>query len=535
VNAKLKLDGQLGTSHGNGRTPTQNVSETNPGVGTGGGWQLNGIGSAPNFNLGTNNNTTPFPGGVPVAFNWIFGAQDVEVKDKENWVKIDGQYKLDDAAPVSDIKFGIRHESHDRTSLGAIAQGPTAAGQSTAHYPTTWSTYPSNFNSFGGSIPTGIWYWTPDQLAAYDGPGFVQRDPTLRAYPDYWFEVHEKTDAAFVEAEASGSNWSGNAGVRFVSTKEDTVIYENDSSVTASTPGAVTTSLFGPYVARPVNHTYNNILPSANLKLDVARDLVARFAIAQTMTRPDYSSLAGATSLNSPPQLGTPTSPATPGSGSTGNQDLKPVTSTNLDAGIEWYFARQSLLSATLFSMNLHNYVSYGSLPLTALTYSGQYPAGQALNYIMTVPINAAGHVHGLELAYQQELTRNFGINGNYTYANAKQTSNVTNGDDRLVGTSKNTYNISGYFENDMFSARVTYTYRSAFYSGLDRSTAFTQDSIGNLGASLGYTIMQNLSATLDAENLNNPTLKYYALNETQPRAFYTNGRQYYLNLRYKF
>ena len=40
---------------------------------------------------------------------------------------------------------------------------------------------------------------------------------------------------------------------------------------------------------------------------------------------------------------------------------------------------------------------------------------------------------------------------------------------------------------------------------------------------------------TLDGQNLNDPTLKYYALNTTQPRAFYRNGRQFYLSLRAKF
>ena len=39
---------------------------------------------------------------------------------------------------------------------------------------------------------------------------------------------------------------------------------------------------------------------------------------------------------------------------------------------------------------------------------------------------------------------------------------------------------------------------------------------------------------TLDGQNLNNPTLKYYALNQDQPRAFYKNGAQYYLNFRFK-
>ena len=278
-----------------------------------------------------------------------------------------------------------------------------------------------------------------------------------------------------------------------------------------------------------MSHSYFDALPSANLKLEVNKDMVARFAVSQSMTRADYSALAGSTVFNFPP------SAQGSGGGSVGNPDLKPITSTNYDAGIEWYFARHSLLSATAFYMNLHNFVSYGSKPLSAFTFSSTYPQGQNLNYIMTYPIDSSGNVKGVELAYVQEITSNIGLNVNYTWADGKQTSDVTNNDTRLVGTSKNTYNASAYYEDAMFSARVTYTFRSAFYAGLDRSTAFTQDDIGTLGASFGMNIDKHFSVTLDGMNLNNPTLKYYALNTDQPRAFYKNGTQYYLNLRYKF
>ena len=162
--------------------------------------------------------------------------------------------------------------------------------------------------------------------------------------------------------------------------------------------------------------------------------------------------------------------------------------------------------------------------------------AGAVVPYLLTVPINTQGRAQGIELTYQQALTEHFGVEGNYTFTDGKQTQGVpAGGDTRLVGASKNIYNITGYFENAQFSARVSYNYRSAFYSGLDRSTAFSQDSIGTLAASLGWLFNENLSLTLDGQNLNNPTLKYYALNTTQPRAFYKNGRQFYLSLRAKF
>ena len=541
----LTFLGQVGYSWGDGKTPNQDVSETSPGIGTGAAYQLNGISSGPSFNLGTQVNNTPLSGagGGPVAFGWIFGDQNIDVKDTEEWAKIDGDFKIDNGA-WKDLKFGVRYEKHDRTSANVIGQGPTAAGQSTSAYPTGgFSNYPSNFNTFGANIPTDVWYWSPAQLAAYDSPANVNRDPVSRLDWNSMFEVYEKDTAAFVQADFKGSNWAGNIGLRYVRTDEDVVTY---TSAGATQPGVITTSAFGDFIPLETKNTYNDVLPSANLKLDLAPDLVARFAAAETMTRADYSALAGFTSL-SPPGAACPVG-VTPsiggcgfGSGTAGNPDLKPIRSTNLDAGIEWYFAKASLLSATAFYMDLRNYVSYGSLTKSYVTYSTAFPTGQVVPYDLTAPTNAAGRVEGAEFAYQQAFTENFGFIGNYTYADGKQTSNVPPnpitggpGDDRLVGTSKDTYNVQGYFENKAFSARVGYTYRSSFYSGLDRSTAFTQYNIGTLSASLVYTINQNFSVTLDGMNLNNPTLKYYALNEDQPRAFYKNGSQYYLNFRFK-
>ena len=81
----------------------------------------------------------------------------------------------------------------------------------------------------------------------------------------------------------------------------------------------------------------------------------------------------------------------------------------------------------------------------------------------------------------------------------------------------------------------MTYTFRSEFFSGLDRNTAFSQDDIDSLAASLNWYINDTYSISLDGQNLNNPTLKYFALNEDQPRAFYKNGAQYFLNFRAKF
>ncbi|HZF16007.1 MAG TPA: TonB-dependent receptor [Steroidobacteraceae bacterium] len=536
----LTFNMQLGTSTGHGKTPTQNVSETQPGTGMGAGWTLNGVGNAPDFNLGATNNEAPVqPGGAPITFGWIFGAQYIDVKDQEDWARIDSNFQVDHGA-WTDLKFGVRWNKHERDSQNAIAQGPTfgggttgGGGVDTAHYPTSFINYPSNFNTFGGNFPSDVWYWTPSQLAAYNlwtgttATSDVQRDAIQRMYYQYWFGVKEDNTAAYAQFDFKGSNWSGNIGLRYVQTKEDATTYT--ASTTANNPDAITGSLFGPFVAIPVSHTYNDFLPSANLKVDLSKDLVARFAVSKTMTRADYSALAGFTDLTPPSTVnGT-------GTGTGGNPDLKPIRSTNVDAALEWYFAKNSLLAGSVFYMDLENYVSFGSETKNYFTFSTLFPTGADVPYLLTVPVNAKGRVQGFELTYKQAFLENFGIDANYTYADGKQTSLVTNGDDRLVGTSKNTYNLSGYYENAHFNARVTYTYRSAFFSGLDRNSAFSQDDIASLAASLGYTLNDHLSFTLDGQNLTNETLKYYSLNKDQPRAFYKNGAQYYFNVRFKF
>ena len=144
----------------------------------------------------------------------------------------------------------------------------------------------------------------------------------------------------------------------------------------------------------------------------------------------------------------------------------------------------------------------------------------------------SAGKVKGVELTYQQPIGEHFGTSINYTY-----TDGDTDTGTPMFGTSKNTYNVAGYFENDVFSARVSWSYRDSFYAGASRATPFYQDDFGTLSASLGWKFNDHLSLSLDGLNLNNPKAKYYTDSTVGflPYAVYSNGRQYYLNLRAKF
>jgi iron complex outermembrane receptor protein len=150
------------------------------------------------------------------------------------------------------------------------------------------------------------------------------------------------------------------------------------------------------------------------------------------------------------------------------------------------------------------------------------------------MPINADAQVTGVELAYQQPIGEHFGFDANYTYADGSTDHTWADGSNHLLGTSKNTYNVGAYFENDMFGARVSYTARSAFLIGLSGANPYYQDKFGTLAVSLSYKATDWLSFSLDGLNLNNPTYKYYQ-SSVIPTAFYENGRQYYLNAHISF
>ncbi|MGH8060490.1 MAG: TonB-dependent receptor [Pseudoxanthomonas sp.] len=521
-NFNLKL--QAGQSEGHGKSPTQDVIELGFGDRAGSSWTMNGTGSPIDWDIGGDNAS---PSGIRPQDGWIFGGQGINVEDKEKWAKADGEFFFSDGT-LSTLDFGVRYTEHTRENPFEVAQGPNWASdwQNPAAYPLDHSNYPGSYPSgIGGTFPSNVWYYTPEQLAAINA-SFANRDPVGRFYWQDLYSVKEKTGAAYVQANFSGTRWSGNLGLRYVRTEQRTT---NNVSVDGNLPiadqpvGTINGSAFGPYLPTVQNKTYNEVLPSANFKYELADDLILRLGASKTLTRPDYSALAGSVSLSDLTHTG-----------SGGNPNLDPLISTNFDAAIEWYFAPRALLSASVFSMDMKDYVGFGTVVQPYLDQTASAAAGQDVfvDYSVSIPVNIDAKVKGFELSYEQPIGEHFGVAANYTYADSS-----SEGAKPVFGTSKDTYNVSGYFENDKFNFRLSYTYRSQYYAGVSRTDDFYQDDIGNLAASAGYKVNDRMSISLDALNLNNPTLKYSSKvgDQMLPYAFYSNGRQYYLNLRFKF
>jgi iron complex outermembrane recepter protein len=524
----LSFNTKIGTSKGVGTTPTQDVLEMH--MGGGASWNLNGVDSAPDFKVGTNPATIAGHG-----LDWVFGTQNVKVNDKDQWAQLDGEYAMEGGFLTS-IKFGVRSAKHDRDSANVIAQGPRCADGAAFTWGATWcatpanspdsaavnlgapQNYPADFGSgLGGTFPRNVWYYTPAQLASF--AKFTNRDPVSRRYFDWEYALGEKTTAGYAQAHFEAGPLTGNVGLRLVRSQQDTLLY-----VPAVGAKAEVSSAFGDYVIQRQNRSYTDALPSLNLRYALNKEMVLRGAINRTLTRPDYAALAGATSLSPPP------APGGVGSGSGPNPALNPVRSTNLDVSWEWFHAPRAMVAVSGFYMDMRSLITLGQVTRQFKTFNQANPNGFMADYVLSVPVNGSGTVKGLEFTVEQPLTGNFGVQANYTYTDASESGNKP-----MLGASKNVLNLGGYFENDSWNARLNYTYRSSFYNGLDRNTAFSQAAVSSVSASLGYKFSEQFALSLDGRNLNNPKLKYYALNEDQPRSIYENGRQFYLTARLKY
>ena len=104
--------------------------------------------------------------------------------------------------------------------------------------------------------------------------------------------------------------------------------------------------------------SYSNILPSVDFRIEPMENLVARVSVSKTLARADYGNLFASQSANAPNR---PTFLGGIATGTSGNPDLKPLVSGNLDLSLEYYYARSSYVSAGFFAKNVKNFVGQGT------------------------------------------------------------------------------------------------------------------------------------------------------------------------------
>lgn len=461
----------------------------------------------------------------PADLQFIFSSlHQILNDDSERYAYADLERAVDLGA-LRSVKFGAKHTDHDRelvfnattyggfhvpinsTPATAFAGGPT----------------PGDFLGSIASPGTLTRYWQVDRGAVerilFDnlaaGPGRIP-------YPQQNFSVTERSYAGYVMGNMEGARWRGNVGVRYVRT-------EQTSSGNVVSPLGSVQNAFGNFDPLTVERSYDDVLPSVNLAYDMTEDLVLRFAAARVMARADFTDIAPRASLN-------------PGAltGTSGNPNIDPYRANQADLSLEWYPDRNTLLAVALYYKDIKSFITDSpvtqnftvqsqSAPATACTQAG--PNLFSCPFLINQRSNGGGgRIQGFELAATRPLWGGFGVQANYAYTDAE----ADNGDP-IPQSSKDQFNITGYFENPRLSARLAYTYRSDFFVTFDRSTQLNQKALESLDASLAVNLTEAVALTFDGVNLTNEKIVQYASDTFRPRAIYDNGRIYFAGVRVKF
>jgi TonB-dependent receptor len=313
----------------------------------------------------------------------------------------------------------------------------------------------------------------------------------------------------------------------------------------------------GEFTPDTADNSYDNWLPSFNLKMELRDDLLFRFGFSQAIQRPDLGLTRNF--FNLVPRVLDDTFIGI--EARTGNALLEPAKATQFDASIEWYFAPVGSLTFSLFHKKLKDVFTNGieGVPFTA--------GGETVNVFVVRPVNApdVGKVKGAEIAYQQfydflpGFWGGFGIQANYTYIDSngvkQDTLNTTIPDTAgteanvdtsllpLVGLSENNLNFAAVYERGPISARLAYSWRSEFLlTTRDVITPFApimNEATGQLDGSFMYTINDSVKVGVQAVNiLNEITETSQVLNDEllqAGRSWFMNDRRFSLLVRMNF
>jgi TonB-dependent receptor len=195
--------------------------------------------------------------------------------------------------------------------------------------------------------------------------------------------------------------------------------------------------------------------------------------------------------------------------GSRGNPNLRPFEAKQADATLEWYFAPSSSLTAAAFYKKVDSF--------TVTTVNREFVPGFSERFGLfdiSQPQNGEdGSIKGFELAWQQALRflpapfDNLGIQANYTYVDSSTPliDAITGERLPLPGLSRDSYTLIGYYEDDIFSVRAAYTYRSEYLNSVGGAASGGNNYVagrGQLDASAQINLTPNLRLTVEGINL---------------------------------
>lgn len=307
--------------------------------------------------------------------------------------------------------------------------------------------------------------------------------------------LEEDSVSAYIMANFEGDGIRGNFGLRYVSTDATSTAYEVDPTyVDASNSfnNGYSTNLV------ETDGDYSHVLPSVNLAVDATADVIIRFSAASVLARPNYDDMFSNSSL-----VGY--SDTIPGNEAVvvGNPALSPFKAFQSDLGVEWYYSSSSMVALTYFVKEVGTFTTFSN---TADQSIGIVDPDTGVDnwLVQSKKDGNGGTIEGIEFQIQHALDNGFGTVFNYTFADAQaDESNYVDGNAIFSDSSKHTVNAVGYYENDDFSARVAYSWRSEY---MIRETGFygarEHKDFGTLDLSASYNLTDDITITADVTNL---------------------------------
>ncbi|MES2947233.1 MAG: TonB-dependent receptor [Pseudomonadota bacterium] len=403
--------------------------------------------------------------------------------DKEDFAQAD--FTLDvDWGPVSSFKTGVRSSKHtfskavDRSvfaatavnaPIGSLYSGTIAMGT------LGWDSPKPNVDAMMANTNQNVTNWVTER----GGYGVLD----------------EKNTAVYAMVNFEKDALRGNVGLRYINSDVSAEGYKFDGTPLAA--GDIDQNAGWSKSKSSQGASYNDVLPSLNLSYDLNKSTILRFAASQAITRPNFDNMFTAT------QSGWKDTVAGNETMTFGSAGLKPMKSTQVDFGVEYYYGKGNLVAATVFHKDIDNFI-------TTTTKTNQQigvisPDSGKDSWTVNQYINAGGgKVDGIELQANHSFDNGFGVAANYTYADAAAPG--ASYQDTLglfTASSKKNANLVAYWENKLYSARLAYNWRSEY---MIRETGWygnrMHDAYGTLDLSLGWNVTDKVRIAFEATNL---------------------------------
>ena len=455
--------------------------------------------------------TSPLGWGHPVVNGGQVGYDNrPSIDDELTQIRIGAERYMD--GPISSIDFGVQFDSRTKSRVNsnqgfiALASGqlsedliPTGAVNVAFGLPAIASVDPAalfdrgnvyqRVDHFGGGVHANDWTVDEDVSLAY---------------------------AQFnIDTNMGNTPLTGNFGLQVVRTDQYST-------------GTTGVQLWPPPPSREEANTlhqvsegdsYTNVLPSLNLNFVVADGQFVRLGVARTLARARMDEMRAGRSLNYRPWLSGSTdvnNSAWASSG--GNPQLRPWVADSFDLSYELYFPDgMGYFAIAGFYKELNTYIYNLSIPIDFSEFPVEDFTAATTTGLFSRPVNGdGGEISGLEISVQvngevlaPEL-QGFGAVLNASFTDSEIERGTGDPSTPLPGLSENVRNLTLFYEQGGFSARVSHNYRSDFLGevqgfGASRTLRFISEE-NLVDAQLSYSFeggqLDGLTLYLQGTNL---------------------------------